>query len=94
VRPPGYSPEPSTGPLLPPPDLTPPEPEDDDTADDEPDDEDEDDEQVQCWHIEPHTPCDWNICRQPERLARGDYGTDPALGLATPTLDRIRHGGH
>lgn len=42
--------------------------------------DDEDDPQVQCWHTEANTPCDWNICRQPERLAAGDYGTDPALG--------------
>ncbi|UPT41781.1 MULTISPECIES: hypothetical protein [Streptomyces] len=34
-------------------------------------------DEVQCWHIEPGTPCDWNICRQPERLAAGDIGTDP-----------------
>lgn len=52
------------------------------------------DDSVACWHIEPGTPCDWNICRQPERLARGDNGTDPALGLATPKLDRIRQNGH
>ncbi len=39
-------------------------------------DTDEDD-QVQCWHTEPTTPCDWNVCRQPERLAAGDRGTDP-----------------
>jgi hypothetical protein len=52
---------------------------------------DDDYEQVQCWHIEPGTPCDWNICRQPERLAAGDIGIDPALGLHTPNLDRIRN---
>jgi hypothetical protein len=40
----------------------------------------DDDEPVQCWHTEPDTPCDWNVCRQPERLAAGDYGTDPAEG--------------
>lgn len=33
---------------------------------------------AQCWHTEPGTPCDWNICRQPERLAAGDRGIDPA----------------
>jgi hypothetical protein len=33
---------------------------------------------VQCWHTEPDTPCDWDVCRQPERLAAGDRGTDPA----------------
>ncbi len=38
----------------------------------------DDDPPVQCWHYEPGSPCDWNICRQPERLAAGDYGTDPA----------------
>jgi hypothetical protein len=53
--------------------------------------DDEDDEQVQCWHIEPGSPCDWNICRQPERLAAGDVGPDPKYGLATPNLDRIRN---
>jgi hypothetical protein len=56
------------------------------------DDHEDDDEQVQCWHIEPGTPCDWDVCNQPERLARGDYGTDPARGgLHTPNLDRIRY---
>ena len=40
--------------------------------------EDDDGPQVQCWHIEPGTPCDWHTCRQPERLAAGDAGTDPA----------------
>lgn len=55
------------------------------------DDDLEDDDEVQCWHIEPDTICDWNICRQPERLARGDYGTDPAVSPPpTPNLDRIR----
>jgi hypothetical protein len=44
--------------------------------------DDTDDPPVQCWHTEPHTPCDWNVCRQPERLAAGDYGTDPAEGAA------------
>lgn len=43
----------------------------------------DDDPPVQCWHTEPDTTCDWNICRQPERLAAGDYGTDPA---ETPKL--------
>lgn len=53
------------------------------------------DDDVACWHIEPGTPCDWNICRQPERLAAGDPGTDPAHGgLATPNLDRIRRAQH
>jgi hypothetical protein len=37
-----------------------------------------DDPPVQCWHTEPDTPCDWDVCRQPERLAAGDRGTDPA----------------
>jgi hypothetical protein len=47
--------------------------------DEEPEtDEDDDNPPVQCWHIEPNTPCDWNVCRQPERLAAGDRGTDPA----------------
>jgi hypothetical protein len=40
-------------------------------------DADQDDPPVQCWHTEPGTPCDWNVCKQPERLAAGDYGTDP-----------------
>jgi hypothetical protein len=39
--------------------------------------DDEDEEQVECWHYEANTPCDWNVCRQPERLARGDRGIDP-----------------
>ncbi|WP_405960810.1 hypothetical protein OG235_27995 [Streptomyces sp. NBC_00024] len=38
----------------------------------------EDNPPVQCWHTEPSTPCDWDVCRQPERLAAGDRGTDPA----------------
>ncbi|MDX2513845.1 hypothetical protein PV355_01520 [Streptomyces stelliscabiei] len=38
----------------------------------------EDNPPVQCWHTEPDTPCDWDVCRQPERLAAGDRGTDPA----------------
>jgi hypothetical protein len=33
---------------------------------------------VQCWHTESGSPCDWNVCRQPDRLASGDVGTDPA----------------
>lgn len=37
-----------------------------------------DDPPVQCWHTEPDSPCDWDVCRQPERLAAGDCGTDPA----------------
>lgn len=37
-----------------------------------------DDPPVQCWHTEPDTPCDWDVCRRPERLAAGDRGTDPA----------------
>jgi hypothetical protein len=36
------------------------------------------DDSVQCWHIEPTTTCDWDVCHQPERLVTGDYGTDPA----------------
>lgn len=40
-----------------------------------------------CWHIEPGTTCDWDICRQPERLAAGDIG-DP--NPPTPNLDRLR----
>lgn len=31
-----------------------------------------------CWHTEAGTPCDADGCRQPERLAAGDRGTDPA----------------
>ncbi|MFD8937312.1 hypothetical protein ACFV0R_19020 [Streptomyces sp. NPDC059578] len=38
----------------------------------------EDPDDVQCWHTEPGTPCDWHTCRQPDHLARGDKGTDPA----------------
>lgn len=46
---------------------------------------------VQCWHIEPDTTCDFDVCRQPERLAGGDSGTDPADGgLYTPNLDALR----
>ncbi|MCM1972314.1 hypothetical protein [Streptomyces sp. G1] len=41
--------------------------------------EDLDDPPVQCWHTEGGSPCDWNVCRQPGRLAAGDTGTDPAL---------------
>jgi hypothetical protein len=32
---------------------------------------------VVCWHTEAGTPCDWDVCKQPERLAAGDRGTDP-----------------
>jgi hypothetical protein len=42
-----------------------------------PADTDPDDPPVQCWHTEANTPCDWDVCKQPERLAAGDYGTDP-----------------
>lgn len=42
----------------------------------------DDDQPVQCWHTEADSPCDWNICRQPERLTAGDYGTDPATATA------------
>ena len=45
-----------------------------------------DDPSVGCWHTEPDTPCDWNVCRQPERLAAGDRGTDPAR--TTPPKER------
>lgn len=38
----------------------------------------DDDPPVECWHTEPDTPCDWDVCRQPERLAAGDRGIDPA----------------
>lgn len=38
----------------------------------------EDNPPVQCWHTEADSPCDWDICRQPERLVVGDCGTDPA----------------
>lgn len=38
----------------------------------------DDDPPVQCWHYGSGSPCDWNVCRQPERLANGDTGTDPA----------------
>lgn len=38
----------------------------------------EDNPPVECRHTEPGSPCDWNICRQPERLTAGDRGTDPA----------------
>lgn len=24
---------------------------------------------VQCWHTEPGSPCDWNICRQPKETS-------------------------
>lgn len=27
---------------------------------------------AQCMHTEPNTPCDWDVCRQPERLADDD----------------------
>lgn len=48
--------------------------------------DEDDDPPVACWHTEPTTPCDWNVCRQPERLAAGDAGTDPA---ATPPLGPV-----
>lgn len=48
-------------------------------------DDDEDDPPVRCWHTEPDSPCDWDVCRQPDRLAAGDYGTDPAEGATYRT---------
>ncbi|MCM2427365.1 hypothetical protein [Streptomyces sp. RKAG337] len=41
-----------------------------------------------CDHTEPDTPCDWDRCTQPERLARGDRGGLPP----TPVLDSLRAG--
>ncbi len=49
-------------------------------------DEEDDDPPAACWHTEPGTPCDWDICRQPERLAAGDRGTGPA---STPPLGPV-----
>jgi hypothetical protein len=37
----------------------------------------DEDPPVQCWHTEPSSPCDWDVCRQPDRLAAGDRGVDP-----------------
>jgi hypothetical protein len=52
-------------------------------------------DEVHCWHIEPGSPCDWDVCHQPERLEQGDYGTDPAAeDFKTPNLDRIRETPH
>ncbi|MFE5111314.1 hypothetical protein [Streptomyces sp. NPDC056663] len=31
---------------------------------------------VQCWHTEAGSPCDWKVCRQPDRSTVGDIGTD------------------
>ncbi|HEY9375240.1 hypothetical protein [Streptomyces sp.] len=42
------------------------------------DTDDLDDPPVKCWHTEADSPCDWDVCRQPERLAVGDRGIDPA----------------
>lgn len=39
-------------------------------------DADPDDPPVMCWHTESPSPCDWNVCRQPDRLLAGDAGTD------------------
>lgn len=49
-----------------------------------------DDEPVgpRCDHTEPDTPCDWDHCTQPDRLARGDRGGTPP----TPVLDALRAG--
>jgi hypothetical protein len=44
----------------------------------QPETDSDDNPPVKCWHTEPNTPCDWDVCRQPERLAAGDRGTDPA----------------
>lgn len=41
-------------------------------------DEDGDGGRVQCWHIEAGSGCDWDRCAQPDRLAAGDAGQDPA----------------
>lgn len=40
---------------------------------------DHDADEPPCWHTEPGSPCDWDVCKQPERLARGDRGVDPAF---------------
>jgi hypothetical protein len=51
--------------------------------------DDYDDQPVECWHTEPDTPCDWDVCRQPERLAAGDRGIDPArTSVAVDPLPR------
>lgn len=47
------------------------------------------DDEPPCWHTEPTTPCDWDICRQPERLAQGDCGTDP--GRQHSRVTKLRH---
>ncbi|MFD3654346.1 hypothetical protein [Streptomyces sp. NPDC058620] len=38
-----------------------------------------DDPPVQCWHTEADTVCDWNICRQPDRLVAHDK--DPLMAI-------------
>ncbi|MFE7047103.1 hypothetical protein ACFVAM_01845 [Streptomyces californicus] len=51
---------------------------------------DDDDPPTQCWHTEPGSPCDWDVCNQPERLAAGDKGQDPALYATSHLTDRLR----
>lgn len=51
-----------------------------------------DDPPVQCWHYEPGSPCDWDVCRQPERLAAGDTDTDPARGIPAPVPEHCHPG--
>jgi len=48
--------------------------------------DEDDDPPAACWHTEPGTPCDWDVCRQPDRLAAGDHGVDPAT---TPPLGAV-----
>ncbi|MFC9247762.1 hypothetical protein ACFT7S_28250 [Streptomyces sp. NPDC057136] len=39
-----------------------------------------DDPAVQCWHTEAGSPCDWYVCRQPDRLVADDK--DPLMATA------------
>ncbi|MDX3074600.1 hypothetical protein [Streptomyces sp. MI02-7b] len=51
----------------------------------------DDDPPVQCWHTEPRTPCDWNICRQPTD-APSEQQTTPDDKLLRALADRAARG--
>ncbi len=51
------------------------------------------DDDPPCWHTEPGTPCDYDVCLQPERLARGDQGQGPTDPADLPLLSCLRANG-
>ncbi|MGI3198481.1 hypothetical protein ACRJ4B_16000 [Streptomyces sp. GTA36] len=47
----------------------------------------DDDPPAQCWHTEPGSPCDWDVCRQPNRPATEGRRTGPAERAPAPAAD-------